>query len=57
MFCIRYRSEAHKTLAKREVGAILNRRHIHEYVEDQNRETSFAARILKPQWVSNAKSG
>ncbi len=31
-------SEAYKTLAKREVGAILNRRHINKYVEDQNRE-------------------
>ncbi len=27
-------SEAYKTLAKREVGAILNRRHIHKYVDD-----------------------
>jgi len=48
-FCIRLRSEAYKTLAKREVGAILNRKHIHKYVEDQNRETSVAARLLKPQ--------
>jgi hypothetical protein len=48
-FCIRHRSEAYKTLAKREVGAILNRRHIHKYVEDQNRETRVAARLLKPQ--------
>jgi len=49
IFCIRHRSEAYKTLAKREVGAILNRRHIHKYVENQNRETSLAARLLKPQ--------
>jgi len=40
---------AYKTLAKRDVGAILNRRHIHKYVEDQNRETSVAARLLNPQ--------
>ena len=36
--CSRRRSEAQKTLAKREVGAILCRRHIHKYVEKQNRE-------------------
>ena len=47
-FCIRHRSEAYKTSAKREVGRILNRRHIHKYVEGQNRETSVAARLLKP---------
>ena len=44
-FCSRYRSEAQKTVAKRAVGAILRRRHIHRYVEEQNRETSVAARI------------
>ena len=38
-----------KQQAKREVGAILNRRHIHKYVEDQNRETSVAARLFRPQ--------
>jgi len=32
-----YRSEAQKTVAKRAVGAILQRRHIHRYVEKQNR--------------------
>jgi len=48
-FCSRYRSEAQKTVAKRAVGAILRRRHIHRYVEEQNRETSVAARIFKPQ--------
>jgi len=47
LFC--RRSEAYKTSAKREVGAILSRRHIHKYVEDQNRETSVAAGLLKPQ--------
>jgi len=31
---MRRRSEAYRTLAKREVGAILSRRHIHKYVED-----------------------
>jgi len=36
-------------MAKREDGAILIRRHIHKYVEDQNREASVAARLLKPQ--------
>ncbi len=38
-----------KTQAKREVGAILNRRHIHKYVEDQNCEKSVAARFFRPQ--------
>jgi len=47
-FAVVYRSEAQKTVAKRAVGAILRRRHIHRYVEEQNRETSFAARIFKP---------
>ena len=32
--CSRYRSEAQKTVAKRVVGAILRRRHIHRYVEE-----------------------
>ena len=31
-------SEAQKTSARREVGAILCRKHIHTYVEKQNRE-------------------
>jgi hypothetical protein len=48
-FCSRYRNEVQKTAAKRAVGAILRRRHIHRYVEEQNRETSVAARIFKPQ--------
>ena len=56
-FCTRYRSGAQKTLVKREVGAVLNRRHCHNYVEDQNREMSVVARIFKPQQVSSAKSG
>ena len=47
-FCSSFRSEAQKTAAKRAVGAILQRRHIHRYVEEQNRETSVAARIFKP---------
>ena len=48
-FCSRHRSEAQETLAKRAVGEILARRHIHKYVQDQNLETSVAARFLKPQ--------
>jgi hypothetical protein len=36
--CSRRRSEAQKTSVRREVGAILCRRHIHKYVEKQNRE-------------------
>ena len=48
-FCIRYRSKVRTTAAKRAVGAILRRRHIHRYVEEKNRETSVAARIVKPQ--------
>jgi hypothetical protein len=32
-----------KTVAKRAVGAILQRRHIRRYVEEQNRKTSVAA--------------
>jgi len=55
--CSRYRSEAQKTVAKRAVGAILQRRHIHRYVEEQNRETSVAARIFKPQQMATANSG
>jgi len=47
--CSRRRSEAQKTSARREVGAILCRKHIHKYVEKQNRETSVATRIFKPQ--------
>jgi hypothetical protein len=47
-FCSRRRSEAPQTTAKREVGTILGRRHNHYYVEEQNRETSVAARICKP---------
>ena len=35
--CSRHLSEGLKTSAKRQVGAILNRRHIHKSVEDQNR--------------------
>jgi hypothetical protein len=34
IFCSRYRSKAQKTAAKRAVGAILRRRHIHRYVEE-----------------------
>lgn len=48
-FFNRHRSEGLKTSAKREVGAILNRSHMHNYAEDQNRETSFIARPSKPQ--------
>ena len=33
-FGIRYRSEAQKPVAKRAVGGILRRRHIHRYVEE-----------------------
>ncbi len=29
----------------------------HKYVEDQNRETSVAAKVFRPQWVATAKSG
>jgi len=47
--CRRRRIEAPKTLARRDVGAILCRRHIYKYVEKQNREASVAARIFKPQ--------
>jgi len=32
-----------------DVVAILRRKHIHKYVEEQNRETNVAARIFKPQ--------
>jgi len=35
----------------------LQRRHIHRYVEEKNRETSVAARIFKPQQIATAKSG
>jgi len=42
-------SEAQKTLARREVGAILCRKHIYKYVEEQNRERSVAVRIFKSQ--------
>jgi hypothetical protein len=34
-----------KPEAKRAVGAILQRRHIHRYVEEQNREKTVAAKI------------
>jgi len=34
---------------KREVGAILCRRHIGTYVEKQNRETSVVARFFRSQ--------
>ncbi len=47
-FCSRHRSEATQTEAKRAVGAFLRRKHNHNYVEEQNRETSVAARICKP---------
>jgi hypothetical protein len=47
-FCSRPRSEATQTEAKRVVGAVLRRRHNHNYVEEQNSETSVAARICKP---------
>ena len=55
--CSRIRGEAQKTLAKRAVGPILWRRHIHKYVEEQNRETSVTARIFKPQEEATAQSG
>jgi hypothetical protein len=48
-FCSRLRSEATQTEAKRVVGMVLRRRHNHNYVEEQNHETSVAARIYKPQ--------
>ena len=48
-FCSRRRSETQKTAAKRAVGAIFQRKHVHKYVEEQNRETSVEARIFKPQ--------
>ena len=48
-FCSRLRHEAQKTAAKRVVGVVLRRRHNHNYVEEQNRETSVAAMIFKPQ--------
>ena len=47
--CSRRRSEVQKTLARRDVGAILCRRHSNNYGKKQNRETSVAARIFKPQ--------
>jgi hypothetical protein len=40
---------ARRRKPKRAVGAVLRRRHNHYYVEEQNRETSVAARIFKPQ--------
>ena len=55
--CSRRRSETQKTSAKRAVGGILHRRHSNNYVEGQNRETSFAARIFKSQQMATAQSG
>ena len=46
-----------KTKAKRTVGAILCRRHIHKYVEEQNREASVAERIFKSQQEATAQYG
>ena len=34
----------------------MQRRHIYKYVEEQNRETSVAARIFKPQQMATANS-
>jgi len=48
-FCSRRRSETQKTSEKRSTGAVLRRRHSHNYGDEQNREASVVTRIFNAQ--------